>query len=178
NGNYTEALINYNKALSTSTSDHPFSSRTYLNIGDVYRMTDNSHLALENYEKSLEIQMQCSTQNNHDLLRIYNVMTVVYSDMNNREMSLKYYEKFLEILLIIEPLNFNEHSTAYENIADLLFLKDDFKAALEYYNKAIEAAEKTTTPSPETIEKMQKMIRVISVKLASPSNELKDGQAN
>ncbi|CAM4979913.1 unnamed protein product [Rotaria socialis] len=93
-------------------------------------------------------------------------------------MSLKYYEKFLEILLIIEPLNFNEHSTAYENIADLLFLKDDFKAALEYYNKAIEAAEKTTTPSPETIEKMQKMIRVISVKLASPSNELKDGQAN
>ncbi|CAM4970633.1 unnamed protein product [Rotaria socialis] len=174
NGNYTEALINYNKALSTSTSDHPFSSRTYLNIGDVYRMTENNNLALEHYEKALEIQMQCSTQNHHDLLRIYNVMNVAYYDMNNREMSLKYYEKFLEILLIVEPLNFNEHSTAYENIADLLFLKNDFKAALEYYNKAIEAAEKTTTPSLETIEKMQKMIRVILVKLTSASNELKD----
>ncbi|CAF5162666.1 unnamed protein product, partial [Rotaria magnacalcarata] len=41
NENNTEALIDYNKALSTSISDHPFSSRTHLNIGDVYRKTDN-----------------------------------------------------------------------------------------------------------------------------------------
>ncbi|CAM4958289.1 unnamed protein product [Rotaria socialis] len=54
NGSYTGALINYNKAFSTSASDHPFSSRRYLNIDDVYRTTDNKPLNSNEHSTAYE----------------------------------------------------------------------------------------------------------------------------
>jgi tetratricopeptide (TPR) repeat protein len=162
NAEYTEALDNYNKALSIETiQDHPFAARTYLNIGDVHRMTENNDLALESYEKSLNIQLNCSTQNNADLLRTYNVMTVVYNEMNDKERSLEYYKKFLQYLLIERPLDFDEHLTAYKNIADLLFMTNDFKAATEHYEKAMEAAQNISSPCPKNIKMIQDMIDLL-----------------
>jgi len=86
---YNKALENYKRALNFLNKSMLFElAEVYRKIGDIYYLTNEHDLAIDYYEKYVEIH--------HNNSSAYNILGYLYYFIDN-EKSLKYYNKTLEL---------------------------------------------------------------------------------
>ncbi len=94
-GEYTKALLNYEKSIEIEKGINQFNRDiTYNNIGEVYEKRKKYERALDYYHKGLEIAKENKHVRNIGL--IYNSIGGVYNQQGNFDKALVYYQKSLE----------------------------------------------------------------------------------
>ena len=145
-GNYPEALVWYNKALTISEKvlgkEHPSTATTYNNIAVVYDNMGKYPLALEWYEKDLKISEKVLGKEHPDTATTYNNIAGVYNDMGDYNKALEWYNKALAIREKVLGKEHPETATTYNNIALVYHKMGEYPTALEWYEKALTIFEK------------------------------------
>jgi serine phosphatase RsbU (regulator of sigma subunit) len=134
-GNYTEALVYYQKALAVvaNTGYDKEKGKVYHHIAKVYTNQGKYPDALENHFEALKIDEKLDDKKG--IAFSLNNIANVYRNQNKYEDALNYYQKSLEI----SKLAGNQKSIAYsmEGIADVYKRQKKYKEALDYYLTSI-----------------------------------------
>jgi tetratricopeptide (TPR) repeat protein len=114
-------------------NDCKFATMFY-NIGKL--LYEQGHLteALDNLEKALEIQLQCTHLQPNDLAVTYNNLAGVYLKQQNYEQALFHANQTLKY----SPKSHKLLVASYDIIAELHFKQNQFKEALNAYSKKID----------------------------------------
>lgn len=132
---YDSALLHYNFALHIfqSSKDSTGLGKLFNLFGNLYLDMGKPILALENYEKCMEIKRLLN--NKKDIAETLMNIGVFYETQGSYTKALEVYQK---ALLISEQLNDNKRiSDLYNNVGGLHFTLNNFDKALEYYQKAL-----------------------------------------
>ena len=112
------------------------------NIGLMFKKMGDSELALEYFQKVLEIDKKCLDKHDFSLATSYNNIGLVYKDLNKYTEALGYLQKALEI----DEKDLDKHDSSlaitYNNIGSVYQALKQYTEALKYRQKALEIAEK------------------------------------
>ncbi|CAF0926231.1 unnamed protein product, partial [Adineta ricciae] len=100
-------------------------------------------MAIEYYEKALEINEKTLPSNHPSLATSYNNIGVVYDSMGEYSKALSFYEKALAIREKALPSNHPSLATSYNNIGLVYNNMGEYSKALSFYEKSLEIREKT-----------------------------------
>jgi len=110
----------------------------YKNIGNIYNGKDRFKLAIEYYEKS--VQLYQATGDSLGIAKNYNNLGALNRNLGNFKASLEYYQKSLELRQLSDD-QFGMGIT-YNNIGNIHYDQGDFDLALDYYFKSLEIRNK------------------------------------
>lgn len=108
------------------------------NIGYVYMNKTNNALALDYYQKSIDVEI--ANGNKKGTASAYNNMGLIYYDQGDIPLALEYYHKSLKI-----KEEFNDQkgmAMSFNNIGYVHAEQGDKALALDYYNKSLKIQEK------------------------------------
>lgn len=108
------------------------------NIGYVYMNKNNTTLALDYYQKSIDVEI--ANGNKKETASAYNNMGLIYYDQGDIPLALEYYHKSLKI-----KEEFNDQkgiAMSFNNIGYVHAEQGDKALALDYYNKSLKIQEK------------------------------------
>jgi tetratricopeptide (TPR) repeat protein len=111
------------------------------NIGYVYMNKTNNALALDYYQKSIDVEI--ANGNKKGTASAYNNMGLIYYDQGDIPLALEYYHKSLKI-----KEEFNDQkgmAMSFNNIGYVHAEQGDKALALDYYNKSLKIQEKLET---------------------------------
>ena len=132
-GNYSESLINYQKALKiyTNLADQNGMSKILNNIGIVYKSIKNNDKALIYLNKALKIQESNGEQSVP--VTLTNIGNIYFVKDDNKQ-ALIYYQKAEKLFISIN----NQRGVALLNnyFGDFYKKNKDFSKAITYYNNA------------------------------------------
>ncbi|CAF1643631.1 unnamed protein product [Adineta ricciae] len=140
--NYTEALINYEKSLkifenASLTSNRPAMVSLLTNIGFLYRQRESYDLALEYYERALQMQLEWAPSHSTTAV-IYDNLGLIYQDgFQNYSEALSNYKKAIEIFQTTLPADHPDLGKALSHIADVYNETDEYELALTTYQEAL-----------------------------------------
>ena len=157
NGDYKNALINFQKVLSICEEilgkEHSDTIASYNNIGSVYKTIKNYPKALEFYIKALNVEEKVLGKEHPDTVTSYNNIGSVYSDIGDYPKALGFYTKALDIR---EKVLGKEHAStaiSYSNLGYVYSSMGNYPKALEFYARALSIQEKVLgkeTPNTAT----------------------------
>ena len=143
-GKYPEALELLEELLPTyqmlgnGDDENEDVAGTYNNMGRVYDKQGQYENALEQYSKSLQIELAKLGPNHPDVATTYNDMAVVYESQGQYEKALELYSKDLEIRLAKLGPEHPSVATTYNNMAGVYKKQGQYEKALELYSKDLE----------------------------------------
>jgi tetratricopeptide (TPR) repeat protein len=132
-GNYEKALEFVDKALELQIDDKDNYAYTLGQKADIYLSQANYQLALDAYNKALELQR--SIPNPRDEARILRDIAYVYRTLGDYKLSLETYNKALDIYKLTP--NKTAEIRTLNSIASLYEWQDNYNEALQYYQKAL-----------------------------------------
>ena len=106
-------------------------ARSYASAGVVFSEENNYYMALENYQKALQLYQETGQKNN--ISKAYNNIGIVYKSQANNAKALEYLKKALKIQ---EEIGEQTVAVTLTNIGVIYFENGNKSAALDYYNKA------------------------------------------
>ncbi|CAF1310619.1 unnamed protein product [Adineta ricciae] len=115
----------------------------YHQLGYLKNAQGDYKMAIEYYEKALEIWEKTLPSNHPDLATSYNNIGTVYMNMGEYSKALSFYEKALEIWEKTLPSNHPDLATSYNCIGTVYYNMGEYSKALSFYEKALEIWEKT-----------------------------------
>ena len=149
-GNYTDALSFYEKALSiyqpTLATDTLDVATIYNNIGHVHSNMGNDPEALSYYQKSLDIHQQRLEPDHPSLAISYNNIGLVYKSMGDYSQALASHMQALDIEEKILPSNHPSLAISYNNIGLVYGIMGLYSDALSHHEKAL-SIEQSALPS-------------------------------
>jgi tetratricopeptide (TPR) repeat protein len=149
-GNYSAALLNYEKLLKMLQEYIPYNytwvANLYNNIGLTYQSMGNFSSALINYEKALESQRQSLSPNSLVLGKVYSNIACVHQLMGLFPIALSYFEKALKINQTFLPSGHPHLSANYSNIGVVYKSLGNYSCALSYTERALETQQKYLPP--------------------------------
>jgi len=110
---------------------------SYNNIGTAYSVKAEYDLALEYYNKTLQIRKELLGEEHTSVAALYDNIGIVYTNKAEYDMALEFYYQSLEIK--IKQLGENNINVAltYNNLGIAYKGKSEYDLALEYYFKAL-----------------------------------------
>ncbi|CAF1278807.1 unnamed protein product [Adineta steineri] len=147
NGEYDLALDYYLKAINKNNiTSQDTLSNLFMAIGIVYHQQKNYASALDYYKRTLSILKKLSSDNELNLVWIYNNIGCLYTDIDDSKHALKYQEKAYNIRIKFLPPNHPDIATSLTNLGRIYQklahysngLSNDLERALEYYKAALE----------------------------------------
>ncbi|CAF1681225.1 unnamed protein product [Adineta ricciae] len=124
-------------------SDESDRAHYYHQLGLLKSRQGDYKMAIEYYEKALEIREKTLPSNHPDLATSYNNIGAVYMNMGEYSKALSFYEKALEIWEKTLPSNHPDLATSYNNIGAVYMNMGEYSKALSFLEKALEIREKT-----------------------------------
>jgi tetratricopeptide (TPR) repeat protein len=124
----------YQKELDDDSDNVDFQkglARTYASLGVIYSQESNYYVALENYQKALNIYQKIGLKTG--ISKALNNIGVVYKSQGNNEKALQYFIKALKIQIEIGE---QTAPVTMTNIGVIYFEKNDVNTAYSYYKKA------------------------------------------
>jgi tetratricopeptide (TPR) repeat protein len=103
-------------ALQLIPEDHEFSAVYYQNMGLSYSEKAEYDLALECFNKALNVQDKTLPEDHRDIGRIYSYTGNVYEEMEDYQMALKYYNESLRIYRKTLPPTHEDIQSSEENV--------------------------------------------------------------
>ena len=153
--NYTEALVNYEKALkiyenASFTSNHPALISLLTNIGFLYRRRENYTIAMEYYQRALQIQLEVASNHSNTAV-IYNNIAKIYQDgLQNSNEAVLNYNKAVEIFRISLPKDHPDLGKTLSSMGDLYSHMDEYEQALISYKEGLKILLATAPDRLET----------------------------
>ena len=117
--------------------EHPKLTTTYNDMGMVYYITGNYHVAKECYEKALIISKKVHDEEHPDVATSYNNLGLVYSDLGKYNEAKEYYEKALFVRRKIYDEEHADVAASYNNLGIVYSDLGKYNEAKEYYEKAL-----------------------------------------
>ncbi|HRG19149.1 MAG TPA: tetratricopeptide repeat protein [Flavobacterium lutivivi] len=140
-GKYNEAKNSFNTAnkiyqeeLQNNENDVDLQkglARTFASLGVIYSQESNYYVALENYQKALNIYQKINHKTS--ISKALNNIGVVYKSQGNNDKALEYFRKALKIQI---ETGEQTAPVTMTNIGVIFFEKNDLKTAYSYYKKA------------------------------------------
>ena len=140
-GKYNEAKNSFNTAnkiyqeeLQNNENDVDLQkglARTFASLGVIYSQESNYYVALENYQKALNIYQKINHKTS--ISKALNNIGVVYKSQGNYDKALEYFRKALKIQI---ETGEQTAPVTMTNIGVIFFEKNDLKTAYSYYKKA------------------------------------------
>jgi len=125
----------------------------YNDIGLLHNNKGDYDIALEYYQKALEIYEKVFGTEHPDTAKSYNYIGLLYNNQGNYDKALEYYMKALEIREKLFGTGYFDTATSYNNIGELHAKRGDYDKALDYYHKALEIRMKVFgTEHPDTAQ--------------------------
>ncbi|MFZ6664983.1 CHAT domain-containing protein [Peijinzhouia sedimentorum] len=155
-GNWPQAeeLLSQGVEVATSNLDkfHPALSTIYFYLGGLYDRTSRPILALENFNKALELRKQFYQDENADIANVLVGIGDVYRfNYSNYDSATIYYQKALEIQeRVLEGGNV-QLGANYYSIASVQRLKGEFDNALIYAQQALKTYEASEEVTPNLL---------------------------
>mgnify|MGYP003671168813 CR=1 FL=1 len=155
-GNWAQAeeLLSQGVEVATSNLDkfHPALSTIYFYLGGLYDRTSRPILALENFNKALELRKQFYQDENADIANVLVGIGDVYRfNYSNYDSATIYYQKALEIQeRVLEGGNV-QLGANYYSIASVQRLKGEFDNALIYAQQALKTYEASEEVTPNLL---------------------------
>ncbi|CAF1396031.1 unnamed protein product, partial [Rotaria sordida] len=118
----------------------------YQAIGLMKDKQGQYNVAIEFYEKSLDINEKILPPNHPSLATSYNNIASVHKNMGDYSKALEFYEKALKIDEKTLPPNHPHLATSYNNIGLVYNNMGDYSKALEFYEKSLKIREKALPP--------------------------------
>jgi tetratricopeptide (TPR) repeat protein len=106
-------------------------ARTFASLGVIYSQESNYYVALENYQKALNIYQKINHKTS--ISKALNNIGVVYKSQGNNDKALEYFRKALKIQI---ETGEQTAPVTMTNIGVIFFEKNDLKTAYSYYKKA------------------------------------------
>ncbi|CAF0890568.1 unnamed protein product [Adineta ricciae] len=129
--------------LLEQTSDKNDRALYYHQLGCLKDDQGDYKMAIEYYEKALEIREKSLPSNHPSLATSYNNIGLVYDNMGEYSKALSFYEKALEIKEKSLPSNHPSLATSYSNIGGVYVNMEEYSKALSFYEKDLAICEKT-----------------------------------
>ncbi|CAF1648639.1 unnamed protein product [Adineta ricciae] len=129
--------------LLEQTSDNNDRAHYYHCLGYLKDGQGDYKMAIEYYEKALEIDKKALPSNHPDLAQSYNNIGAVYYNMAEYSKALSFYEKALGIREKTLPSNHPDLATSYNCIGTVYTNMGEYSKALSFYEKALGIREKT-----------------------------------
>ncbi|CAF1188309.1 unnamed protein product [Adineta ricciae] len=129
--------------LLEQTSDENDRALYYHQLGCLKYSQGDYKMAIEYYEKTLEINEKTLPSNHPDLATSYGSIGLVYKHMGEYSKALSFYEKALEIFQKTLPSNHPSLATSYNSIGGVYDNMGEYSKALSFCEKALEIREKT-----------------------------------
>ncbi|CAF1675610.1 unnamed protein product [Adineta ricciae] len=129
--------------LLEQASDNNDRAHYYHQLGCLKYSQGDYKMAIEYYEKVLEIQEKTLPSNHPDLATSYNNIGAVYMSMGEYSKALSFYEKTLEIFQKTLPSNHPSLATSYSCIGLVYYNMGEYSKALSFYEKTLEISQKT-----------------------------------
>ena len=137
-GDFKKAEMYYNRLLKETPSCSSLQyAAIYNQLGLLSQKKCDYQLALEQYEKALEIFSQYPKIDDSILSTIYENIATVYDDLGHFDKALVYYKKSLDIKQIINDDDLSIGIT-YSNIAVTYHQLGDYENAMSNHQKSIE----------------------------------------
>lgn len=106
-------------------------ARAYASLGVVFSEESNYYMALENYQKALQLYLE--TNQKSSISKAYNNLAIVYKSQGNNTKALHYLKKAHAIQ---EEIGEQTAAVTLTNIGVIYFEAGNKTQALHYYNKA------------------------------------------
>ncbi|CAF0893152.1 unnamed protein product [Adineta ricciae] len=129
--------------LLEQTSDNNDRAHYYYCLGYLKNGQGAYKMAIEYYEKALEIREKTLPSNHPSLATSYSSIGLVYMNMGEYSEALLFYEKALGIREKTLPSNHPSLATSYNNIGAVYDNMGEYSKALSFYEKALGIREKT-----------------------------------
>ncbi|CAF1187864.1 unnamed protein product [Adineta steineri] len=152
--------------------NHPDSTTSYIDIGEICNRMNEFSKALSYQEKALEISQVTFPSNHPHLATSYNNIGVVYHNMGEYSKALSLYEKACEIFQQILPSNHPSLATTYNNIGAVYKHIGEYSKALSYHEKALEIRQKSLSSTHPDLAISQTNIGMVYEKIGEYSNAL------
>jgi len=131
---------------------HPALATTYFYLGGLYDRTNRPLLALESFEKALNMRMKYYQEENSEISNVYLGMGDVYRfNYSNYDSATRYYQKALEIQEKTLEEGNAQLGSSYYNIASVQRLKGEFENALIYAQQALKAYKTSDQVTPNIL---------------------------
>ncbi|CAF1627758.1 unnamed protein product, partial [Adineta ricciae] len=124
-------------------SDNNDRALYYHQLGSLKNDQGDYKMAIEYYEKALEIQEKTLPSNHPHLAQSYNNNGSVYVNMGEYSKALSFYEKALEIQEKTLPSNHPDLAASYNNTGAVYMKMGEYSKALSFYEKTLGIQEKT-----------------------------------
>ncbi|CAF3820338.1 unnamed protein product [Rotaria sordida] len=105
------------------------------------------NMAVEFYEKALDIYEKTLPPNHPDLAASYNNIGLVYDKMGEYSKTLSSYERSLEIRKIALPPNHSDLAASYLNIGSVHYSMGEYSKALSSYERSLEIQKLALPPN-------------------------------
>ncbi len=131
---FLQAQTTFQSLLEDDSDNKKFKNglaRSYASAGVVFSEENNYYMALENYQKALQLYQEIGQKNN--ISKAYNNIGIVYKSQANNTKALEYLKKALKIQ---EEIGEQTVAVTLTNIGVIYFENGNKSAALDYYNKA------------------------------------------
>ena len=122
--------------------EHPKLTTAYNDMGKVYCITGNYHVAKECYEKALIISKKVYCEEHADVATSYNNLGVVHSELGKNNEAKDYYEKALTIRKTIFDEEHADVATSYNSLGVINSDLGKYNEAKEYHEKALTISKK------------------------------------
>ena len=117
--------------------EHPKLTTAYNDMGKVYYITGNYHVAKECYEKALIISKMVDSEEHADVATSYNCLGALYTYFGKYKEAKKYYEKALTIRKKIYDEEHADVAQSYNNFGVVYSHLGKYNEAKQYHEKAL-----------------------------------------
>lgn len=131
---FTKAQLIYQKLLDEDSGNKSYKNglaRSYASLGVIYSQESNYYVALENYQKALQLYQDIDQKNS--ISKVCNNIGVVYKSQGNNKKALDYFQKALKIQ---EQTGEQTVPVTLTNIGVIYFEQNNLAKAIQYYNRA------------------------------------------
>lgn len=131
---FTKAQSIYQKLIDEDSANKKYKNglaRAYASLGVIYSQESNYYVALENYQKALQLYQEIDQKNS--VSKAYNNIGVVYKSQGNNKKALDYFQKALKIQ---EQTGEQTVPVTLTNIGVIYFEQNNSTKAIQYYTKA------------------------------------------
>ncbi|CAF2944381.1 unnamed protein product [Rotaria sp. Silwood2] len=162
-GDYNSSLDYLTQSLEilqNFKSNKPQTAYIYNNIGEVYLRKGEIKLALQSFEKALDIFKETFTDDKENIAWCYNNLGIICLEQKNYSEALNYLMKALNIKQKILPDGHPCLGNTYNNIGNIHYYCHEYDQALEKYKLSYEIFKKSLTPRHPSIARVLKNIGV------------------
>ncbi|CAM4901431.1 unnamed protein product [Rotaria socialis] len=141
--NYKSALLYYNLALQTKSSeslnDYVTISNIHNKIGKILYEQEKFDEALEKFQNALSIQLEHLSSTHPSLVNTYDLLGMYYQQDDKYERALEYHQKKLKIQEKASQSNQADIASTHFNIGICLENLNRFTEAMDYVQKSVDS---------------------------------------